>query len=132
MKKDGKWALGAAAAAGIGFIAGVLSAPRSGKRTRQKLAKSASKAKVDSEKQLKKLYSELNDNLGEAEKRLKTAKAGANQELKKQVAAAKKTKDKVKLLLSALHNGDADDPDLKVMIDEAKNAKANLAKFFKK
>lgn len=132
MKKEGKWALGAVAAATIGYVAGVLSAPRSGWRTRKKLAKSAGKARIDGEKQLKKLYSELNGLLSEADKKLKTAKKGANQELKKQAATAKKTKEKVSLLLSALHNGDAEDPDLKEMVEEAKKAKANLAKFFKK
>lgn len=132
MKKEGKWALGAAAAAGVGYVIGILSAPRSGWRTRQKLAKSASNARIDGEKQLKKLYTELNVMLSDADKKLKKAKEGADKELKKQVASAKKTKEKIKLLLSALHNGDAEDPDLKVMLDEAKKAKANLAKFFKK
>lgn len=132
MKKESKWAIGAVFAAGAGYVAGILSAPRSGKRTRQKLAKSANKARIDGEKQLKKLYSELSANLAEAEKKLKNAKAGANQELKKQVASAKKTKEKAKLLLSALHNGDAEDPELKEMLIEAKKAKNNLAKFFKK
>ncbi len=132
MKKENKWALGAIAAAGIGYVAGILSAPRSGQRTRKKLSKSASKARIDGEKQLKNLYTDLNSMLADADKKLKQAKQGANSELKKQAAAAKKTKDKTKLLLSALHNGDAEDPDLKVMLEEAKKAKANLAKFFKK
>jgi gas vesicle protein len=132
MKKEGKWALGAAVAAGAGYVIGILSAPRSGWRTRQKLAKSASKARIDGEKQLKNLYTEINGLIVQGDKKLKQAKQGANSELKKQVASAKKTKEKIKLLLSALHNGDAEDPDLKVMLVEAKKAKANLAKFFKR
>lgn len=132
MKKEGKWALGAAAAAGIGYFVGIVTAPRSGWRTRKKMANSANKARIDAEKQLKNLYTEINSLLSDADKKLKQAKKGANTELKKQVASAKKTKDKLKLLLSAIHNGDAEDPDLKVMLGEAKKAKANLAKFFKK
>ncbi|HET7673007.1 MAG TPA: YtxH domain-containing protein [Candidatus Saccharimonadales bacterium] len=132
MKKDRKWALGAASAAGIGYLIGILSAPRSGWRTRKKLAKSANKAKIDGEKQLKKLYSELNVLLSDADKKLKKKKEGAQTELKKQVASANKTKQKARILLSALHNGDAEDPDLKEMLAEIKKAKANLGKFFKK
>ncbi|HEX5797132.1 MAG TPA: YtxH domain-containing protein [Candidatus Saccharimonadales bacterium] len=132
MKREGKLAIGAAIAAGVGYVAGLLSAPRSGKRTRKKLAKSANQAKIDSEKQLKKLYGELNVLLSDADAKLKKAKKGAAAELKKRVAAAKDTKEKVKLILSALHSGEADDPDLQKMIAEAKNAKADLAKFLKK
>ncbi|HYF96633.1 MAG TPA: hypothetical protein VD947_01185 [Patescibacteria group bacterium] len=132
MRKEGKVAIGAITAAAAGYVAGVLSAPRSGWRTRKKLAKSASKARIDGEKQLKKLYSELNNLLDEADKKLAKAKKGANQELRKQVTSAKKTKQKSKLILSALHNGDAEDPDLKKMVIEAKKAKQNLTKFIKK
>ncbi len=132
MRKEGKWIIGASLAAGIGYVAGILTAPRSGWRTRKKIAKSASKARIDGEKQLKKLYSELSVQLAEAEKKLQSAKKGADKELRKQVESAKKTKEKTKLLLSALHDGDAEDPDLKKMLAEAKNAKANLAKFYKK
>lgn len=132
MRKEGKIAIGAAVAAGVGYVAGVLSAPRSGWRTRRKLAKSASKARIDGEKQLKKLYTDLSANLKEVEIRAKKTKLGADKEVKKQIASAKKTKDKAKLLLSAIHNGEAADPDLKKMIIESKKAKANLAKFLKK
>lgn len=132
MRKEGKWIIGSSVVAGIGYVAGILSAPRSGWRTRKKLAKSASKARVDGEKQLKKLYRELNVQLGEAEKAIKKAKKGSDKELKKQVANAKKTKEKAKLILSALRNGEAEDPDLKKVINDTKKAKVNLAKFLKK
>lgn len=132
MRKEGKWIIGASLVAGIGYVTGILSAPRSGWRTRKKLAKSANQAKIDGEKQLKKLYSELNAQLADADKKLKKAKADARVELKKQIDAASKTKQKVKMILSALHAGDAEDPDLKEMVSEANKAKANLAKFLKK
>lgn len=132
MRKESKWAMGTGVAAGLGYVIGILSAPRSGWRTRKKLAKSAARARIDGEKQLKKLYSELNVQLNEADGKLKKAKKGADKELKKQVASAKKTKEKLKLILSAIHNGDAEDPDLKKMITEAKKAKTNLSKFLKK
>lgn len=132
MRKEGKWVIGAALAAGVGYVAGVLSAPRSGWRTRKKLAGSANKAKIDGEKQLKKLYTDLSELITHANKKLKTSGKDVNLQLNKQVTAAKKTKEKTKILLSALHNGEAEDPDLKDMLEEARKAKANLAKFFKK
>ncbi len=132
MRKEGKWALGAIAAAGVGYVTGILTAPRSGFRTRKRLAKSASKARIDGEKQLKNLLKDLSAMIDETDKKIQKARKGANAEAKKQLASAKKTKEKTKLILSALHNGDAEDPDLKKTIAEAKKAKDNLSKFLKK
>lgn len=132
MKKEGKFVIGAAVAAGVGYAVGVLTAPRSGWRTRQKIAVNASKAKTDAEKQLKQLHTDLSASIEKAESKLTSAKTTANQELKKSIASAKTAKNKTKLVLSALHSGEAPDPDLKKAIDQAKKAKSNLAKFYKK
>ncbi|MBI5357666.1 YtxH domain-containing protein [Candidatus Saccharibacteria bacterium] len=132
MRKEGKWVIGAAVAAGVGYAVGVLTAPRSGWRTRKKLAENASKTKTDAEKQLKQLHTDLGASIDKAEKKLTSAKTKANAELKKSIATAKTAKNKTKLVLSALHNGEAADPDLRRAIDQAKKAKANLSKFYKK
>lgn len=131
-RKSRGFTLGALIAAGVGYLAGLLTAPKSGRETRKDIAKSASKAKTEGEKQLKKLHSELDSTIKSGEKQLKTAKSKANNELSKRVAAAKKTQNKVKLLLTALHDGDAEDPDLKAVLAEAKKAKSDLGKFIKK
>lgn len=132
MRKEGKFALGAAAAAGVGFIMGILTAPRSGWRTRKKWAKSASKARVDGEKQLKQLYGDLQVLIKDGETKVNKSKTKANKELKKQLENSKKTKQKVKMIISAIHSGEATDPDLKKMLEEARKSKSNLSKFFKK
>lgn len=132
MRKEGKFAIGALIAAGVGFAAGILTAPRSGKRTRKKLAKSASKARVDGERQLKQLHSELQNLIKESEARVKKSKIKVDKEFKKQLENSKKTKQKVKMIISAIHSGEATDPDLNKMLLEAKNAKSNLSKFLKK
>ncbi|MEX2014306.1 MAG: YtxH domain-containing protein [Candidatus Saccharimonadales bacterium] len=132
MKKESKWALGTLIAASVGFAAGVLTAPRSGWRTRKKLSESASKARVDGEKQLKQLYSELQNLIKESETRVKKSKLKVDNEFKKQLENSKKTRIKVKMLLSAIHGGEATDPDLNQMLVEAKKAKSNLSKFLKK
>lgn len=130
MRKEGKLAIGAAVVAGIGYVAGVLTAPRSGWRTRRKLANSASKARVDGEKQLKQLHSDLQGLIKEGDAKIKNSKA--SKELKKQLENSKKTKQKAKMIISAIHSGEATDPDLKDMLEEAKKAKTNLSKFLKK
>jgi gas vesicle protein len=132
MRKESKWALGAAIAAGVGYIAGILTAPRSGQRTRKKLSESASKARVDGEKQLKQLYSELQNLIKESETKVKKSKIKVDEEFKKQLENSKKTKQKVKMIISAIHSGEATDPDLKDMLEEAKKTKSNLSKFLKK
>lgn len=131
-KNQRNLALGALLGAGIGYATGLLTAPRSGWRTRKKVAKSANKAKTDAEKQLKQLHTDLKASLGDAEKKLKSSKTKATKEFSTAVANAKVTKNKLKLVLTAIRNGDAEDPDLKEMITEAKNAKTNLGKFLKK
>lgn len=132
MKKEGKWAITAVVAAGVGFATGILTAPRSGWRTRKKLAKSASKTRVEGEKQLKQLHSELQNLIKEGEVKVKESKSKANEQFKKQLESSRKTKQKVKMLITAIHAGEATDPDLKNMLEEAKKAKTNLSKFFKK
>jgi gas vesicle protein len=125
-------ALGTLVAAGAGYLAGVLTAPKSGKETRNDITRTASKARSDSEKQLKKLHSELTDVLNEVENRANKAKTKAGKELTDATDKAKKAKAKAKEVLSALHNGDADDPNLQAVVEEVKLAKTNLVKYLKK
>lgn len=132
MIKKSKIALGAAIAIASGYVAGVLTAPKSGQQTRKDISKKASKAKTDGEKQLKKLHSELSDSIAKAEKNLANSKTKASKSYNDTVTKAKETRDKAKMLLSALHHGDADDPDLKKMIVDGKKAKADLVKYLKK
>lgn len=132
MDKKEKYALGAVIAATAGYVAGILTAPKSGRQTRGDIAKNASKAKTEGEKQLKKLHSDLLDLIDKANKQSKKAGAKADKELKEAIASAKVAKEKARLLLSALHDGDADDPNLKAVVKEVSAAKENLAKFLKK
>lgn len=125
-------ATGALLAAGAGYLAGILTAPKSGKETRQDIAKNASKARVDAEKQLKKMHSELGDLIKDGETASKKAGSKAKDELNTAVDKAKVAKDKAREILSALHDGDADDPNLQKALKEVKLAKSNLAKYLKK
>lgn len=125
-------AVGTLLAAGAGYLAGILTAPKSGKETRKDIAQSASKARTQGERQLKKYHSELNDLIKTADTQTKKARTKASTELKEATDKAKVAKEKARELLSALHDGDADDPNLKAVLEEVKLAKTNLVKYLKK
>lgn len=125
-------AVGALVAAGAGYLAGILTAPKSGKETRRDIARNASTARVNSEKQLKKLHSDLNDLIKQADKKSKQVRDRTKVELQDATEKAKVAKEKAREVLSALHNGDADDPNLQAAVEEIKQARKNLAKYLKK
>ncbi len=117
---------------GVGYIAGILTAPKSGKETRKDIANSANKARIDAEKKLKNIYSELQTLIKDAEERRKTLSVKGRKELDEAIAKAKVAKEKAREILSAIHHGDADDPNLQAAIDEVKLAQKNLVAYLKK
>lgn len=128
-----KWALGAVLAGVAGYVAGILTAPKSGKETRQDIKEAAEKGMSEAEKQLKKLHTQMSDLLGEAKTKVEGLKGTAQKEL--QVAMEKTTaaKEKARAMLTALHEGgDADDKDLRQAIEEANRAIAHLKTYMKK
>jgi gas vesicle protein len=134
-KQIKKFALGAAIAAAAGYAAGILTAPKSGKETRTDIHDKAVAGKVEAEKQLKKLHTQLSNLIGEAKERANELKGKAKSELDMAADNGMKAKEKARELLSALHEGDADDKDLKKAIKDTQAAiehlKTYLAKDFK-
>jgi gas vesicle protein len=131
-KNSGKWAAGALAAGVVGYVAGVLTAPKSGKDTRKDIKNAATNAKSEAEKRLKTILSELNVKLAEAKVKGTKLKGKARLDYSKVVEKATVAKEKVREVLSALHHGDAEDPELKKALKEAKDAIKHLEKFVKK
>jgi len=117
---------------GAGYLAGILTAPKSGKETRKDIASNANKARIEAEKKLKKTHSELKVLIKDAETRSKVLKSKGKKELDDAIEKAKVAKEKSREILSALHNGDAGDPNLQAAIDEVKLAQKNLVAFLKK
>lgn len=62
MGKSGKIAVSAIIAATAGYVAGILTAPKSGKETRKDIQDKALKAKREAEARLKALYSDIEKN----------------------------------------------------------------------
>lgn len=133
MNKDSKrFAIGAAIAAGAGYLAGILTAPKSGKETRQEVKDTASKAKRDAEKELKKLHSELTSHLDKAKKVALDFGQEHKDDMSKVVAKASAAKEKARQVLSALHDGGADDKDLAKAIKEVQEAVEHIKKYLAK
>jgi gas vesicle protein len=127
-----KVALGAALSAAAGYVAGVLTAPKSGKETRTDIKNKASETYVAAEKELKKLHTELGDVLSEAGNKFGELRGKGKNSLDEAVNKGQKAKDKAREVLSSLHDGEAEDKDLKKAIAEATKAVENLRNYLKK
>jgi gas vesicle protein len=128
-----KWALGAIIAGIAGYLAGILTAPKSGKETRQDIKDTAQKAISEAEKELKKLHTQMTDLLGQAKQKVDTLKGNAQKELQTAMDKTAVAKEKARELLSAVHEGnDADDKDLRKAINEANQAIEHLKVYMKK
>lgn len=133
MAKDGrKLAIGALIAGAVGYVAGILTAPKSGKETRQDIQKAAANAKATAERELKKLHSELATLIDQSKNKAKSAQLSAKAGYDKALQAAKEAQIKVKEVLSALHDGEADDKDLQRAIKEGTKALTHLKTYLKK
>lgn len=131
-KRTKKFAIGTVVAAAAGYVAGILTAPKSGKETREDIKDTAVKTYKTAEKELKALHTELSKLMDEAGKKAGELKGSAQKNLDKSVATAKVAKEKARELLSAVHEGDADDKDLGNAVKEAKKAAEHLKSFLKK
>lgn len=127
-----KFALGAVLAAAGGYLAGILTAPKSGKDTRAEIADRAGDAKDAAADQLQSLQDELDDLLDSAKDKSAGAKAKSREELNEAVLRAKDARNKSAEILKAVKKGQAEDPELNKAVNQARQAIKNLGKFLKK
>ncbi len=132
LKKTKNLAIFTTIAAGIGYVTGILTAPKSGKETREDIKVVAVKNKKELEDRLKTLHDEASKLIAGGEATLKSLGEKASSELKAAVSTAQNAKDKAKAVLSALHEGEADDKDLNKAVTELNKAIENLKKYAKK
>lgn len=125
-------AIGSAVAGAVGYLAGLLTAPQSGKETRQDIKDSADKAQAEAEKELKKLHTDLDKALGQAKTNSDKLRGRARDELNDLTDKAGDSKEKVREMLSAVHEGEAEDKDLERAVKEANKALDHLKKYLKK
>ncbi len=127
-----KYAIGAALTALAGYVAGLLTAPKSGRETRKDVKDQAERTYATAEKELKKLHTELNDVLNEVGDKVSKLRGNAPKEVDDILSKGTKAKDKAREVLSGLHDGDIEDKDLKNAVAEATKAIENLRNFLKK
>jgi len=126
------FALVAGIAAAVGYITGLLTAPKSGKETREDIARTAKNSLNEVENRLKSLSAELGDVLDEAKARGKALTGKAGKELDDLTAKAKMAREKVREMISAVHEGDSDDEDLQTALHQGGSALNHLRKYLKK
>jgi gas vesicle protein len=126
-----KIAIGSAIAGAAGYIAGILSAPRSGRQTRQEIANKAEDVKGSTEDQLQELSDELKDMIRTTKDKTTSLSSTARAELNEAVVRAKDAQNKAGQVLKAVRAGEASDPDLNRAIKQAKQAAKNLGKYMK-
>lgn len=127
-----KIAIGAAFAGAAGYLAGVLTAPKSGKETRTDIADATQRGITEAEKDLKKLHTELGNLLTEAKDRGTDLGGKTQKELGELLNKAKDTKEKAREMLSAIHEGSAEDKDLRKAISDANKAVDHIKDYLKK
>ncbi|MGC1176844.1 MAG: YtxH domain-containing protein [Candidatus Saccharimonadales bacterium] len=125
-------AVGSVIAAIFGYLAGLLTAPKSGKETRKDIKDTAVKSVAEAEKDLKRLHTELDRVIQDAKTNGEKLSAKAQKELTPLVEKAKDTKEKAREMLSAIHEGDAQDKDLAKAIKDANTAIDHLRDYLKK
>lgn len=131
-KKSKNIAIGAIFAAIAGFVAGILTAPKSGKETRADIKKAATMSVAEAEKQLKKLHTQLNTLMDDAKEKAAGAKGKVKAEYDDLLGKAKAAREKAREMLSAAHDGEAEDKELQKVIDDATSAIEHLKSFLKK
>jgi gas vesicle protein len=133
MSKSGRAiAIGALLAAGIGYVTGILTAPKSGKETRKDIKDAADKTIVEAEKNLKTAHTELNNLLGSAREHATTAKGRAKEEIHSATSIAEQAKEKIRIALSSIHEGESTDKELNKAISDAEKSIEHLKNFLKK
>lgn len=127
-----KIAVGASLAALAGYVAGILTAPKSGKDTRKNMKEVAQKGLKEAEAEAKKLQAEAEELIKEAKTKGADLSEKARKELNELVEKAKVAKDKTTTLVVAVKKGEADDKELQRALDQAHNAIKNVRKYLKK
>jgi gas vesicle protein len=132
MSKIKRLAIGTSVIAAAGYVAGLLTAPKSGKETRAEIKQTVDSGRSEAEKTLKQLHTELDNILSDIKNKSDKASGKAKAEYEDLADKAGSAKQKTRELLSAIHEGDADDKDLKKAIKDASKAIDHLKSYLKK
>jgi len=125
------FAIGALLAGAAGYITGVLTAPKSGRETREDIVDKAEDVKQTAEDQLQAAHDEVAEMLKKTKQKTLALNAKARAEYNEAIATAKDAQNKGSSVLKAVRTGEATDPELNKAIRQLKQAQKNLAKYLK-
>ncbi len=117
---------------GAGVATGLLTAPKSGKETRDDLKKASGKLKEELDKRYSEVQGSLSETIDQAMSQVGNFRGSAQDKLEELIDQAKQAEYKVKDVYRAMRHGDADDKNLDKAIDQANKAKNHLFKFLNK
>ncbi len=126
-----KFALSAVVGGAAGYLAGILTAPKSGKETREDIAEKVGDIKEESKLQLMNLSEELKVLLAQAKGKTVALSSQAREEFNEAIVKAKDAQNKAGTVLKAVKAGEAQEPELNKAIKQARQAIKNLNKYLK-
>src|SRR5258708_3440141 len=115
-----KLAIGTALAGAVGYVTGILTAPKSGRETRGDIADKAEEIKEGGQEQLQTANDELVELIKVAKNKSVALGSKARVEFNEAVVAAKDAQNKAGHVLKAVRAGEADDPELSKAIKQAR------------
>lgn len=119
-------------AAAAGYVAGVLTAPSSGKETRQHLKDATNKSVAQAEKEIRRLQTEISGLVEDMNERRADLSRKSAQQVEDLIDSAKTARDKARDVLTAVRSGEAEDKDLKRAVAEANKRLDSVRKYLKK
>jgi gas vesicle protein len=126
-----KLAAGAALGGLVGYLAGILTAPKSGKQTRKEIVNKTGEVKDSAAEQLEVARGELTAALNNAKAKSADLNAKAKVEYNETVVKAKDAQNKAGQVLKAFKAGEADNPELNKAVKQTRTAISNLSKYLK-
>jgi gas vesicle protein len=114
MAKGRKLGLGILIGAVAGMVAGLLTAPKSGKETRQDIKNKAKEVKGSAERRLKDAHKELTKMSDDLKVRAKGLQGKAKDEASDLSKKADDLRDKVKSAITSIKSGDDDNDDVTI------------------
>lgn len=117
---------------GVGYALGILSAPKSGKETRQDLVDASARFKAELDKRYNDIQTSLSEVIDEGMSKLNSFKGSAQDNLEQLIEQAKQAEYKAVDVYRAVRHGETSDKHLDKALDQASKAKDNLFKYLNK
>lgn len=130
MKKNSRNIIvGAILVGAASYVAGILTAPKKGKETREDIRHASVNFKISLEKALKKLYTDSSRQLERALNVNQNLTAQTKKELDLLIASVKHAKDKIKVYLTSLRDGEIEEEEITLLLTDGRDNTERL-KFF--